>query len=371
MVDKKLIIQFREEVKAFKERYQDNLSKQNVKELYEPVLKKKYKAITERYPNWIEILREIVVDPIELDPTKITPKLKILKRGKSNKYTDYFNVVQLFWTIPLSAGFGRRIRALVFDEYHNKLMGILALGDPVYSRKTRDEHIGWNKEIKKKKLVNIMSTYILGAIPPYNHLKIGKYIAKVAGSREIIDEFYTRYHHKKGIISGKKKKAQLIAIINSTAFGKSSMMDRIRKPNWELVGFSHGTGTSFQSDGIYDLAKKLVMQEDKETYDSYKFGDGANWKLRILRKAYSIANISPSALDLGNQKGIYFAPLAKNWKEILNSKKFIEAEYPEEINYKDYWNNYNIKVRERANRIEYWKVFKLEERIKKINSYLL
>ncbi|WP_423828289.1 Druantia anti-phage system protein DruA [Sporotomaculum syntrophicum] len=48
--------------------------------------------------------------------------------------------------MPVSSGYCRRLRFLVFDNHTNKVMGLLGLGDPVFSLSARDKCIGWTKE---------------------------------------------------------------------------------------------------------------------------------------------------------------------------------------------------------------------------------
>lgn len=41
------------------------------------------------------------------------------------------------------------MRFLVWDEHHEKLIGIFALGDAVFNLRSRDELIGWTQDRKK------------------------------------------------------------------------------------------------------------------------------------------------------------------------------------------------------------------------------
>ena len=50
-----------------------------------------------------------------------------------------------------------------------------------------------------------MDAYVLGAIPPYNNLLSGKLLACILKSKEVYNDFYSKYNDVKGII-GKKKK---------------------------------------------------------------------------------------------------------------------------------------------------------------------
>ena len=75
------------------------------------------------------------------------------------------------------------MRFLVWDTENGKLIGILALGDPVFNLSARDHHIGWTSTQRKKRLVGVMDAYVLGAVPPYSSLLCGKLIACLAVRR--------------------------------------------------------------------------------------------------------------------------------------------------------------------------------------------
>ena len=69
------------------------------------------------------------------------------------------------------------MRFIVWDDSNGKVLGILAIGDPVFNLRVRDEHIGWSAVDRKARLVNVMDAYVLGALPPYNTLLGGKLVA--------------------------------------------------------------------------------------------------------------------------------------------------------------------------------------------------
>jgi hypothetical protein len=104
----------------------------------------------------------------------------------------------------VSNGFGRRLRYLVWDNYHDKLIGLIAIGDPVFNLSVRDQLVGWNAKERGDRLVNIMDAYVLGALPPYNMLLGRKLVAPLVRSRDIYDDFTRAYGGTTGIISKKE-----------------------------------------------------------------------------------------------------------------------------------------------------------------------
>jgi hypothetical protein len=102
----------------------------------------------------------------EIDPTKI--KLTLRRVRSDTLEADLFRLATLTWSVPVSAGFGRRMRYLVWDEGHDRLAGIIALGDPVFNLSVRDKLIGWSTDDRSERLVNLLDAYVLGAVPPYS-----------------------------------------------------------------------------------------------------------------------------------------------------------------------------------------------------------
>ena len=119
----------------------------------------------------------------EVVPDAISPRLELIKAHTWQ--SDLFRLASLSWSVPVSAGFGRRLRYLVWDDLNKKLIGIIALGDPVFNLKVRDELIGWSSAEREKRLVNVMDAYVLGAVPLYNFLLGGKLVTALVRTKEV------------------------------------------------------------------------------------------------------------------------------------------------------------------------------------------
>ena len=134
----------------------------------------------------------------------------VLQRISSDTWeSDLFRLAALTWSVPVSNGFGRRLRYLVWDNHNNKLIGIIAIGDPVFNLAVRDALIDWDARRRGERLVNVMDAYVLGALPPYNSLLGGKMVACLLRSQDIYDDFAKAYGKTTGIISHQEKKARL------------------------------------------------------------------------------------------------------------------------------------------------------------------
>jgi hypothetical protein len=179
----------------------------------------------------------------DIEPAKISPVLQRISAGTWEG--DLFRLASLIWSVPVSNGFGRRLRYLVWDEHNEKLIGIIAIGDPVFNLSVRDNLIGWDAKDRGKRLVNIMDAYVLGALPPYNALLGGKLVACLLRSRDIYNDFTKAYGNTTGIISNQEKKARLLAITTSSSMGRSSVYNRLKLDGVEYfksIGYTGGWG---------------------------------------------------------------------------------------------------------------------------------
>src|SRR5437899_1025506 len=60
-----------------------------------------------------------------LNPEYIQPRLVEVQADSEEELL--FRYVALHWSIPVSSGYGRRLRFLVVDEQNDKLMGVIGL----------------------------------------------------------------------------------------------------------------------------------------------------------------------------------------------------------------------------------------------------
>ena len=257
----------------------------------------------------------------EINPRKISPKIERVKPGTFQN--DLFRLAGLTWSVPVSSGYGRRLRFLVWDEFNNKLIGIFALGDPSINLKARDEFIGWNKKTREEKLVNVMDSYIVGAVPPYNKLLCGKLISCLLKTKEIVDIFKKEYGNKEGEISEKNKKPKLTLITTSSSLGKSSIYNRLTLNSQKFmipVSYTDGWGHFHFSQDIMNDFDELLRKYKHKYYKSYKFRQGANYKIRKIKACLSILKLPASYLKHQIKRELYFTPLANNYLDILNNK---------------------------------------------------
>ncbi len=276
----------------------------------------------------------------EINPEKIELALEFVD---SEKLGSLFRSAMSFWNVPISVGYGRRLRFIIWDKTHYKVFGIFGLSDPVISLKVRDDYIGWNKAVKYERLYNLMSAYVLGAVYPYNELFGAKLVALAVGCEEVCKIFEMRYSGKETVMRGRSPLTKLVALDTMAFFGKSLIYEGL--PEWRFVGFTSGLTHSHLLpfwEGLLDVAKQLGLK----SVDKYRFGDGANWKIRVLRELFSRLGISEDLLNVGLAKGYYFRPLINEWKEFLNG--YSDALTYSNLGFQDYVDFWKGKYLRRA-----------------------
>jgi hypothetical protein len=261
-------------------------------------------------------------DGREVDPANVQPKLELIEADTWQ--SDLFRLASLSWSVPVSAGFGRRLRYLVWDTHNNKLIGIIALGDPVFNLKVRDELINWDVKDRGKRLVNILDAYVLGAVPPYNILLGGKLVACLMRTKEVRDDFARKYGDTRGIISGKKKRAQLVMLTTTSALGKSSVYNRLKLGGQSYlrpIGFTQGWGHFHVPDSLFIELRAYLRKKRHSYVDGHRFGQGPNWKLRTIRAAFDALGFEADLLRHGIGREVFVCELAVNAAKVLRGER--------------------------------------------------
>ncbi len=260
-------------------------------------------------------VQKYLARPEDIDIQQIDPCLVLVEQKE--EHSRLWAYATSNWTIPVTAGYGRRLRYFVFDQFNSKLIGVIGLCDPIIGLETRDvKSIGWDKEQKQERLYNCMTAYILGAIPPYNRVLGAKLVALAVMLPEVRQDFHDKYRDQVSIISKKNKAAHLVYVDTLGAFGKSAIYTRLH--NWKFVGYTKGQShLHVTANGSWELIKQVVP---KEAFDTYKYGKGPNWKMRVLRRGLLELGLSEEIMSIGWQRGYYRCTLAHNWQDYLLGK---------------------------------------------------
>jgi Druantia protein DruA len=264
----------------------------------------------------------------DVDPGTIEPELVAVEAGTPE--ADLFRLATLLWSVPVSQGYGRRMRFLIRDHSNASLIGIFALGDPVFNLRARDQWIGWATADRRERLVNVMDAFVVGAVPPYSLLLGGKLVFSLIASAEVGAAFTARYGSSTGIISGKKKAPRLVLVTVTSALGRSALYNRLRLADpvdstrrlVDLVpiGWTRGYGHFQVSDGLFARMRAMLAAAGHPYAAGHRYGDGPNWRMRVTRVALQELGLSPELQRHGIEREVFAVPLASNAREFLTGR---------------------------------------------------
>lgn len=260
--------------------------------------------------RWIEshknLAQECFAIGNELDISRISVSLVPVEAGRWTG--DLFRLATYFWRVPISVGYGRRMRFLVWDDYHQKLIGIFGLGDVVFNLRARDELIGWDANRRKDALVNVMDAYALGAVPPYSMILGGKLVASMVRTQEVVDAFRSKYGATVGQISGKAKNAKLAVVTTTSALGRSSLYNRLSlhgQKIFQSIGETSGFGHFHISNELFEEIKDYLRSMGDASVDAHGYGQGPNYRFRIIRHAFHKLDLSQELVRHGLSREIF------------------------------------------------------------------
>lgn len=271
--------------------------------------------------EWFPRISRYFASGPDIDPVRIDPH-PVLVDG-DEELAALFRLATLWWSIPVSKGYGRRFRVLVFDRSNGKLFGLLALTDPVFNLRTRDAWIGWDVRTREQMLSHVMDACVLGAVPPYNRLLGAKFVSLLAASDFTRSVFQHRYSRKRSVILDKTFDGRLALVTTTTALGRSSILNRLRYDGLDVfqsLGLTEGYGHFHLANGTFKRIREYLKDRGIDEVGRYKFGSGPNYRMRVVRKALEELRLPSSLLKHGVQRGVYVAPLAENTVPFLKGE---------------------------------------------------
>jgi hypothetical protein len=255
----------------------------------------------------------------QIDPASIDPEL--VEVTAESLESRLFRFACLLWSVPVSQGFGRRLRFLVRDRQNGCLIGLFAIGDPVFNLSARDSWIGWTHEDRCDRLVHVMDAYVVGAVPPYSQVIGGKLVAALMASTEVKKAYERKYLGREAVISKKENRARLVLLTTTSALGRSSIYNRLAIPNgarFLRIGTTKGFGHFHLSGEIFESLRGYLEAIGHPYASGHRFGMGPNWRIRVARTALEKIGIDGNAiLKHGIERDVYAISLASNWQDIL------------------------------------------------------
>lgn len=297
------------------------LSKKKVRKLHQTAVEHRIERAKGGLFRKESDLLQRIASGNEVDPSRMRPRLVEVLPNSEDELL--FRYASLHWSIPVSAGYGRRLRFLVIDEHNDKLIGLIGLGDPIYNLGARDDWIGWSVADRKNRLRHVMDAFVLGAVPPYSYMLGGKLVAMLATSETVREAFAKKYGGTNSVIRKKRHDGRLALVTTTSALGRSSIYNRLRYKNrllFESVGFTKGSGEFHFSNGLYGAITDFATQHCEPTERQAPWGKGFRNRRETIRKSLSALGISREWLNHGIKREVFVIPMASNVPQFLKGE---------------------------------------------------
>lgn len=296
-------------------------------------------------------------DGYEVAPERVRPTLVEVATDRQH---DLFRVARLLWSIPFSKGYGRRLRFLIIDETNGKLIGLLALQSPPLSFPARDRLFHYPPGRKTELVNQTMDIQTLGAVPPYDRLLGGKLVALAAASNEVRLAYQRKYSGRRTEMEERILPAHLVALTTTSAFGRSSLYNRLRYDGRviaESIGYTEGYG-SFHLMELYPYFRKFLEEQGISTRGG--FGTGPRRKWQTIVRALERLGFSADLLCHGVKREVFLFRLVDNLEAYMEGRDR-EPRY-RDLPFSDlvaWWRERWLLPR--AGRVDGWKAWRKEE----------
>jgi len=258
-------------------------------------------------------LRRYFPSPAKIEPELIDPiVIPVAPRTLEERL---FKVTRGYWSMPYSKGYGRRMRFLVLDRYHEAAIGILGLQSPSADLACRDEYLGVTKDRKLDVVNNTLDAYTIGATPAYAPLLAGKLVAGFLHSPVIRQEYWRLYGKKRTTQLKKRVPQPLLAITTASAFGRSSIYNRLRDDRGPLaksLGFTKGFGT-IHLEEVYPRMVEWLKQTGRHVPAGFGHGPKVRWQ-NVMHTLLDLG-ITRSCLEHGLRREVFIFELVENLHE--------------------------------------------------------
>lgn len=306
-------------------------------------------------------------DGSEIIPERISLELREVQSDSFEEILfRWWNLI--WWSIPFQRSYGRQMRFLLWDTTHDAPFGLICLQSPVLKMSVRDNYLGIPKNELDIWVNKSLNAQRVGALPPYNELLGGKMVALTLSCNEIREAYRRKYKNYISIIKGRKLKPELLFITTTSAFGKSSLYNRL-KYNGEVVaeclGYTQGSGSFHILKELYEEILKFLLSIGINVARGY--GHGPSRKLRLISLGLHHLGL-PSFEYHGIKREFYLFPLVKELRGVIQQRqKPIWVDHPFN-KLVDYWKErWAIP---RAERMPEWENFNTNNFFKKTEKML-
>lgn len=298
-----------------------------------------------------------------LDPENIKPSLRLVEQGSS--WEEIFKVVRHTWSIPYSKGYGRRMRFVVYDEYHNSVIGILGFQSPPADLACRDNLFHYPDGQKLSMVNRTMDVYTIGAIPPYSNILGGKLVAGLVCADEIRQAYWKLYAGKHTVMQDSAIEQPLIGVTTTSVYGRSSIYNRLKFKDRllaEPIGYTKGFGT-IHLENVYPEILRLLRAEQPD-FVSGGFGTGPKIRWQHYARAFTLLGLPSSYFEHGLQREVYLFRFVEDLDKGMSGEVCGNHINLSVCEYSDFWKErWAIP---RSKRTEDWKSFEIKNYIARV-----
>ncbi len=296
-----------------------NYSMDGLRRMHSLAKKERMAEQTEFIGDHAQFIQDHMINGRDLSVEAISPKL--IPVTASSKWAMLFRWWNhVWWSVPYEKAYGRQMRYIVWDEYHQAVIGLIGLQSPILSWGPRDRYLGIPIAERDYWVNQSMSAQRLGAVPPYNVVLGGKLIAMLMVSDTLRKDFRKKYDKKNTLLQKRTLPANLLFVTTTGAFGKSSIYTRLKLGDeWlaKFIGYSSGSGSFHIPNEIYE--KLLAVLRKKGTDVRRGYGNGPSRKMRLIREGMATLGYKNGNFH-GIQRAIYLFPFAKNVDSLITGK---------------------------------------------------
>ena len=266
------------------------------------------------------VAEQFMLDSSELQISKIQPKLIEVQSGTvAAKLFRWWNLT--WWSLPYEQAYGRQMRFLVWDDYHQAPIGLIGLQSPILCWAVRDKHLGITRTMREYWINQSLNAQRLGALPPYNKFLGGKLVSMIMASSAIRNCYRNKYMDCETVLMKRTIPANLLFITTTGAYGKSSVYNRLQfndRKICEFIGYTRGTGSFHIPNSLYEGLVSYLR--DNGIKAERGWGNGPSTKIQIITKSMRLLGFKNGSHH-GIRRAVYLFPFVKNIRDVIHHGK--------------------------------------------------
>lgn len=295
-----------------------SLSKTHFKKIQAYSKKEQLKLQTAFLSESLEVVEKFIVNGKDINPEAIELELRLVNDGSIEQTLfRWWNLV--WWSVPYQRAYGRQMRFLLWDKTHNAPFGLIGLQSPILKMSVRDNYLNIPKEDLDYVINKSMQAQRLGALPPYNQILGGKMAALSLTSNELRKEYQKKYKNVKTILEDRRIESQLLFITTTSAFGRSSIYNRLKFKTDTIaqsLGYTKGSGSFHITQELYTEVQKFLKRRKIDINTT--FGYGPSRKVKLLDTAFSLLDLREYHYH-NLQREFFIFPIAKNLDNVIRT----------------------------------------------------